>query len=177
MRRVIDSSGVRVSALDLIKGLINSVWSAIAMTELFTVMVHTQANQEVNDDTYCSFNLSLFPIWLLCYHSKHRQTWKSLLQTIRTRSSNRSPNELSKPFDLLFEFQSNSTQAIFESFLPLRFSWLFQIGISSSLVSSKICAIFVIRFSQNHALQELHFCFFFVIDSHFGYETYEHTKW
>lgn len=62
MCRVIDSSGARVSALDLMKGLINSVWSTIVMTELFTVMGHTQANQEVNDDTYCSFNLSPFPI-------------------------------------------------------------------------------------------------------------------
>lgn len=97
--RVIDSSGERVSALDLMKGLINSVWFTIVMTELFTVMGHTQANQEVNDGTYCSFNLSPFPISLFCCHSKHRRTWKSLSQTIPTRSSYRFPNEFSELFD------------------------------------------------------------------------------
>lgn len=48
------------------KGLINSVRFTIVMTDLFTMMGHTQANREVNDGTYRSFNLSPFPISLLC---------------------------------------------------------------------------------------------------------------
>lgn len=93
------------------KGLINSVWSTVVVDGLFTVMGHTQANQEVNDGTYCSFNLSPFPIWLFYCHSKHCRTWKSLLQTIGTLSSSRSPNKFLEPFDLSFKFVHQSNRA------------------------------------------------------------------
>lgn len=62
-----------VAAVHLMKGLINSMRSTIMVTELFTVMGHTQANQEVNYGTYCSFNLSHLPAPLLRIHGKHRR--------------------------------------------------------------------------------------------------------
>lgn len=86
------------------KGLINSVRFTIVMTDLFTMMGHTQANQEVNDGTYRSFNLSPFPISLLCCHSKQRSDLKI---TFANNSESRSSNRLSTNFPYLsiFSFQ------------------------------------------------------------------------
>lgn len=97
------------------KGLINSVRFTIVMTDLFTMMGHTQANREVNDGTYRSFNLSPFPISDRVVLPQ--QTTSDLKITFANNSrSSKSPS--SRPIPSHFSFQFMLEKRSYHFFSP-----------------------------------------------------------